>query len=186
MIGDDTVDRVSDRNIQLEGEGHTIWYGIEGARIEGLPAMLTKYLKAHPAPTTLVIHVGANDLFRNGTLYYRHCVRKIIQAIGYMLPDTRIIWFDVSLRAFYYGEEKPGGGKRFVHALNAYAHAMCNSIPNLRFIKHTHFASCDHSLYMSDGARLSDKGNEQFLADLSEGLSFLNSHPGKMGYPLGR
>jgi lysophospholipase L1-like esterase len=184
IIGDSLVGRVSGRNIQLAGGGEVTWRGHGGARIGGLRSMLNFCLKRKRFPTTIVIHLGSNDIFHDSTTNIRGRVEENLNMVRQLFPQTRIIWSDIIFRAFYMGEESKSAGRRCATNINRFAHKVCVSIPNTYFIMHSHvFRSYDQALYAYDGVHLSDEGKELLLANWAGGLSYLNRNPRASSFP---
>jgi lysophospholipase L1-like esterase len=184
VIGDSMVGRLSGRGVQLRGGGRVLWRGVGGARLSGLCYMLSSYLRRRQAPTTIVIHVGTNDLFHDMLSGVRANVVEVLSAVRKLFPDSRIIWSDILYRAFYLNEASPRAGKRSTNNINKYAHQVCRRLPNTCFIKHSHiFANTDHTLFVYDGVHLSYKGKQFLLDNWAQALLFFNAVPGAKGFP---
>jgi lysophospholipase L1-like esterase len=175
---------VSGRNVQLAGGGEVTWRGHGGARIGGLRSMLNFCLNRKRYPTTIVIHLGSNDIFNDTTANIRGRVEENLKMVRQLFPQTRIIWSDIIFRAFYMGEESKKAGRRCATNINRFARKVCLSIPNTYFICHSHvFKPSNQSLYAYDGVHLSEKGKELLLANWAGGLSYLNRNPTANAYP---
>lgn len=105
MIGDSIVSWAGQNNAQLDGAGITSWKGRRrrGARMAETTIRLRNYLRNQPYPTTLFVHVGTNDLFSVPIHALRRVLLETMISIRTLLPGTRIIWYDILHRLFYYG-----------------------------------------------------------------------------------
>ena len=111
---------------------------MRGAKLHELIPMLNRHLKSRPAPKTLVIHLGTNDLFSTSVMELRCKIKMYLCTVRELLPTTRIVWSDILYRLFYYGETKHGVGKTNFRALNKFAHRVCCQIGNASAIIHAH------------------------------------------------
>ena len=184
VLGDSMVRRVAARKVQLVGGGHTVYCGEGGSQIGKLREMTLRHLSRRRNPTTLIIHLGTNDLFVNSLNAIRYRIEENIRCVRKLLPQTRLIWSDILPRPFYLREspQSKGAGKRCTINLNEYAHKLCTKIPNMRYITHRNFSYSDHTLFYWDSVHLSNKGHERLLDNWSKGLVFLNSNPNVLGY----
>ena len=184
VLGDSMVRRVSARKVQLAGGGNTVYCGEGGAGIGRLRDMVLRHLSRRRNPTTLIIHLGTNDIFFNSLSAIRYRIEENVRCVRKLLPQTRLIWSDILPRAFYLKEsqQSKGAGKRCTINLNEYAHKLCTRIPNMRYIKHRNFSQSDRTLFYWDSVHLSDKGHQRLLDNWSNGLVFLNANPNAWGY----
>ena len=104
VIGDSIVARAGKNNIQLRGAGVVIWQGVGGAKCAGLVNRLTRILQREPFPTTVILHLGTNDIFKSSTWEINKRVRENLEGIRRLLPNTRMIWSDIIIRLEYADE----------------------------------------------------------------------------------
>ena len=150
-----------------------------------LGPMISRHLKMEPVPQTLIIHLGTNDLFDTPVREIRGRMEEGLRSIRNLLPSTRIIWSDILLRLFYYGEIRPGVGKKNVCALNKFAHRLCKQMGNASAITNSHIINpFHHSLYWRDGLHLSTSGNQAFCENLYGGLAFFAQNPEALLFPV--
>ena len=184
VIGDSMVRRVAARKVQLAGGGFTMYFGEGGAKIGGLREMTIRNLSRRRMPTTLIIHIGTNDIFLDSIGAIRYRIEENVMSVRKLLPHKRIIWSNILPHAIYLkkNQESKGAGKRCTLNLNKFAHNLCMKIPNMRYIQHQNFSFTDRSLFYWDSVHLSDKGYKLLLANWSNGLVFLNAHSDALGY----
>ena len=184
VIGDSFVARLSRRQIQLSGGGRVSWQGIRGGKLGGLISALNSFQYRRRFPTTIIIHVGSNDIFEIEQLVLRDRVKSILESVRELYPWSRIIWSDILVRAFYLGEDSEGAGMRTVENVNKAAHMVCKGMQNAYFIRHFGIRPDDHDMYIYDGTHLSPEGNQRLVQDWSNALDLFNSHPDEEGYPI--
>ena len=138
ILGDSIIRHAGKANTQLHGGGTVIQKGVSGARLAGLGKWLRRYLAKGVAPTTLILHLGTNDILKENLGQIRNRVKESLEAIRNILPNTRLIWSDILLRAKYQGEVKVGAGKRCTLDLNMFARKAIREMPNTHVIKHSH------------------------------------------------
>lgn len=155
------------------------WFGLRGAGLGDIMKLVNSKLSKHSHPSTIILHIGTNDIFHLNTYNLRRQVFALLQGLRAILPSTRLIWSDVFARLFYYGEHRPGGGRRITNFINAQAHKFVKQMDNAGFICHTEvLPPTRQSLYRHDGMHLSPSGLIIFRMNLSEALVFFNSHAG--------
>ncbi len=159
--------------------------GVSGARLAGLGNRLRRYLAKGEAPTTILLHLGTNDIFKENLGQIRHRVKECLEAIRNILPNTRLIWSDILLRAKYHGEVKGGAGKRCTWDLNMYARKILREMQNAHVIKHSHLINpSQEGVYWQDMIHLDTRGTLLFRQNLSDGLMFFNTYPDAFHFPL--
>jgi hypothetical protein len=135
-------------------------------------------------PTTIIFHLGTNDIFRSTLGEIRARIESNLKSVRILLPQTRIIWSDILPRQAYKGETKTGAGKRCTKDLNKKAHEVCDELGNCHYIKSAHvFNPDDDILFYKDKTHLSDFGNVVFRTHLANALGFFNRFPNIKGYP---
>ena len=147
---------------------------------------LKKYLAKEPYPNTLIIHVGACDLFSFPVHILRAEIKELLWDIRRLLPKTRIIWSDILLRYAYDDEREEGGGKSSTINLNKSALRVCRAIGNAHVIRNYNvICPSRHRLrkvFRPDHLHLNDHGNAVFRDTLSKALVFFNSCPESVSY----
>ena len=185
VIGDSIVFRASQSDPRCPATRCLQWFTVRGAKLIELIPMLNRHLKTMPAPRTLVIHLGTNDLFSTPVMELRCKIKECLCTIQEMLPTTRIAWSDILYRLFYYGETKKGVGKKNLRALNKFAHMICRQIGKASAIIHAHnIKASDQSLFWCDGLHLSAVGNTKFCENLHNALAFFSLYPDAHSYPV--
>ena len=128
MLGDSIVARAGSEQQQIQGGGRTYWSGVSGARCAGLMNRISRLLQRRAFPTTLILHVGSNDILKSSNREIRSRVLENIRGLRALLPNTRIIWSDILVRLAYCDERVPGAGRRAMRNINKYAHVVCRSL----------------------------------------------------------
>lgn len=178
MVGDSIISWAGQGNPQLDGDGMTYWKGRRGAHMAETTRRVRQYLARHAFPTTLIIHVGTNDLFTLPVQALRRVLLETLISIRNLLPHTRILWSDILHRMFYHGQLTPRGGKRSVISLNKYAARVCRDIGNAGTIRHYRVINpSNQAAYRYDGLHLSPIGNNLFREDLGKALVFFRQNP---------
>ena len=187
IIGDSLIGQAGSTNAQLAGGGEVTWKGVGGSRFFGLVKRLLRYqsLLGNSWPTTIILHVGTCELFRNKLGDIRRRLRETLLGFRELCPQSRIIWSDILPRRFYEEEFEEGCGKRSTITLNKYAHQVIRKeLTNSCYIRHSHiFNPAKVALFAPDGLHLSDEGKVALQKNLSEGLVFFNANPGADCYP---
>ena len=191
IIGDSIVKRAGGSNAHLNGGGQTIWSGFSGAKCTGLVHRISKMMYRSRYPTTIILHVGTNDIFydKRGDLVKR--VEENLVGLRQLLPQTRIIWSDIIVRLAYSQEKKKGAGKDTARAMNKRAHKVCRKkIGNAHVIVHSDILSpalrnIDSPVYQYDGTHPSDYGLLHFRQKLANALLYFNANPTAFCYPPG-
>ncbi len=188
VFGDSLIKHAGETNSQLHGGGMVTWKGLSGGRLAGVGNRLGRYLYRNPAPTTVIVHLGSNDILaKDANLgLTRSRIIEALTAIKNLLPNARVIWSDILLRCQYRNEYKPGAGKRSTRDLNKFARKVCNGIDGARVIKHSHIINPldpQPGIYYEDGIHLGDVGKLFFRQNLSNALVFFDAHPDAFHFP---
>ena len=96
----------------LQGCGDLQWYGYSGGTIQGngrqvdFLTRVREKLSRNPAPNTLVVHIGGNDIFAENSTKKELCenIESLIIQLRQLLPNCRIVWSNILPRLFWYGE----------------------------------------------------------------------------------
>lgn len=184
MIGDSIVFWAGQSEPRCTSTGCLKWLGVRGARLSALTSILHRHISRHPVPRTVIVHLGTNDLFSIPLKDIRNSIEGGLNGIRHLLPNTSIIWSDILLRLFYYGEQKQGVGKKCVLSLNKFADKLCSNLGNAHAIVHSHNINPpQHSLYYRDGLHLSSTGNVLLQENLHNALAFFALYPEALLYP---
>ncbi len=193
VMGDSIVANAGKNGDQLTGGGHTIWSGLSGARCAGLNGRLLRLMNKSHAPTTLILHLGTNDILKSSTWEISKRVKENIKGIRQLLSHTRIIWSDIMIRLAYADEIKKGAGLAATRNVNKTAHKICREEIKTNVHVITHSSVFNRSnlrvdgkpIYKWDGTHPSDFGSYVFRQTLSQALTFFNANPGSFSYPPG-
>ena len=184
VIGDSIVNWAGVEKVQIEGGGEVFWNGLRGGRVAGVTNRLKRYLDHRPFPTTIILHLGTNDIFTDKSILVRQRVVENLTGIRELLPNTRLIWSDIIPRLYYYGEITPGAGKRTSRNINAEAHRVLSQLGNTGVISHaTVLHPAKFRLFRHDGLHLSDEGNIVFRKNLSDALVYFNQNSYATAFP---
>ena len=135
-MGDSIVHWAGKIHASLPVAGQVSWIGERGAHVAGLAKRLRKKLRNRPYPTTILLHIGTNDIFENTTYVMRSVIQDNLRGIRNLLPNTRIIWSDILPRLYYHRERQPGAGSRVSKFLNGVAHREIRAMGNAHIINH--------------------------------------------------
>ena len=149
VVGDSIVRRAGETGHQLTSGGETKWLGIGGARSAGLASRMKHYLQRNPAPTTVIVHLGCNDIFSRPLKEVMECIRQNFSELGKLLPQARIIWSSILPRLIYYGEHRKGPGKDFQWNLDNVGRQYCIRELGGCAISHKDFSALTHTIYSS-------------------------------------
>ncbi len=142
VIGDSIVKRAGEVSTHLNGGGETLWLGLSGAKCTGLRHRISKRMYRNRFPTTIILHVGTNDIFHDTRKAIVKRVEQNLKDVRAILPFTRIIWSDVIVRLAYAEEKKKGAGKDTARAMNKRAHKVCREmITDAKVIVHSEILS---------------------------------------------
>ena len=90
--------------------------------------LVQRKLRRHAYPTTIIIHVGCNNVFASNTYNLRREVFALLESLRQLLPLTRLIWSDVLPRLFYYGKMRPVAVVELFDLLIARPTSLCESM----------------------------------------------------------
>ena len=183
VLGDSIIYHTGKAEVQLHGGGVTVWSGIHGSRIANMAKRVEDYLQKNDFPTTIIIALGSNDIFRSPVGHVKLQLIQELKSIRNLLPHTRLIWSDILPRVKYENELKKGAGKRFTIDLNKNARGALREFSNTHVIRNAHiFKPQEHALFCDD-IHLSDVGKDTFRTHLSDALLFFNHCPSVFQYP---
>ncbi|XP_072014794.1 uncharacterized protein [Amphiura filiformis] len=181
IIGDDVVKGAGEGNMQLPDVKHVSWFGMEGGRIADVTGMLTKQLSIHPAPHTVIIHVGGNDIFKSTRESMHHGIERLLQETRKILPKARIMWSNILPRLLWYGESRQGSGASLMKSLNKHACNVCRKLKGDNgIIEYFESRFLQEKVnFTVDGAHLSARGFEQYRREMNQAIMTKNSHINK-------
>ena len=192
VIGDSIVARAGKNNIQLRGGGVVIWQGVGGAKCAGLVNRLTRLLRREPFPTTVILHLGTNDIFKSSTWEINKRVRENLEGIRRLLPNTRMIWSDIIIRLEYADERVARAGKDNMRNINKRAHSFLRKLDgDNKVVVHSGIFQSgrhhldNHALFEYDCTHPTDWGLHCFRENLSNALIYFNQNPASFEYPPG-
>ena len=166
------------------GGGETKWLGIGGARTAGLASRMKHYLQRNLAPTTVIVHLGCNDIFSRPLKEVMECIRQNLSELGKLLPKARIIWSSILPCLFYYGEHRKGAGKDFQRKLDNVGCQYCIRELGGCAISHKDlFRPYAHHLFLKDAIHLSNSGNWVYRQNIENTLCFFNDNPEYAFFP---
>ena len=184
VFGDSIVYWAGQGNFQLQGSGYTEWFGKSGLHLEEACEKLQWELYGRPRPSTLIIHVGTNNIFYTSLSRARKLIEDTLDEIRKMLPHTRLIWSEILPRLYYHGERRPGAGKDFRDKMNDRAQKMCLLDIQGHVIRNTDlFPPFSYDFYRYDGLHLSKIGYIRFRQNLENGLTYFNDCPNAFQFP---
>ena len=91
---------------------------------------INRFGRRHGRPTTIIVAVGSNNVFRSPVGTTRHRLLGELHPMHNLLQHARIIWSDILLREAYKNEKDPGAGKRVTKDLNKNAKEQLQPVPN--------------------------------------------------------
>ena len=148
------------RTLGLDCQVH--WMGRRGMRWEQLVPLLRR--TSGPAPAVMVIHLGGNNLGSQSGCSLLRSIRRDLDCIHWMFPDTMVLFSDIIQRRVYrsqargrsaYGIER---SRRFVNAgVAGFMRRVGVANSNIRH---------DQDVFRRDGVHLNRRGNELFLENV--------------------
>ncbi len=193
VVGDSIVARAGEHNPPLLGAGEVIWCGLSGAKCINVVHRLTELLRRKPFPTTVILHLGTNDIFRDPTWKIRKRVYENLKGVRNLLPNTRLIWSDILLRLEYSEQIHDGAGKRNMRNINKKAHKVCREKlgGNNKIIVHSGLFQSgrrrvqDRPIYVYDCTHPSNWGLRLLRQNWSDALVYFNQNPQAVDFPPG-
>ena len=77
------------------------WDGVSGAKIAGVVDRLSQCVQTRPFPSTLVLHLGTNDIFESPIHEIRKHINLALKSVRNLFPRTRLIWSFIQPRSKY-------------------------------------------------------------------------------------
>lgn len=142
----------------------THWHGSRGMNWCQLLDTAQKLLRYKGPPGRLIIHLGGNDLASTPLKELIHKVKTDLQTLKVLMPDTHIVWSDITARHTYRHALSNPKVEKARKTLNNKVHVMICQLEG-SFVRHPalKWDACD--LYRPDGVHLSDTGNDILLKD---------------------
>ena len=183
IIGDSIIKGAGFKQKQLRGGGRVFWDGISGARIAGVATWLRDIRR--PFPTTIIIHLGTNDIFSTPLLEVRERIELTLSGVRNFFPLTRIIWSLIIPRNYFHHQKRRGAGAGCARTINNHAIRICrSSMPNTHVIGYGKILPVRFShLFRYDGLHLSKEGDFVFKQHLEQALLFFNAYPEEFEFP---
>ena len=129
--------RAGKYDAQLTGGGIVKWWGYGGAGSSELLEKIQKLLYKEPYPTTLIIHIGTNDIFKYKTGDIKQVIKANLLSLRKLLPNSKLIWSDIIARLAYHREKVKGAGAKVTRNLNKCARQVCRrKLDNAHVITH--------------------------------------------------
>jgi len=193
IVGDSMVSRAGSSNLQLRGAGSVTWVGQGGARCNGVANRISRCLRSNPYPTTVIIHLGTNDIFHDKTWNIKKKVKENLSAVRNLLPNARLIWSDILVRLMYADEINDGAGKRNMRTINKRAHKiMREQLPgDNKVIVHSGIFQAgrrrvgNQQLFEYDCTHPTAFGLQLLRNNWSDALLYFNRNPQASAYPPG-
>jgi hypothetical protein len=92
------------QHLRLQQYGGRIrWCGVRGMKWHNLKENLEKYLQHLPPPSYLVIQLGSNDLTCGDSGSLRWHMKRDLEYISQLLPNTRLVWSCILPRLYWHG-----------------------------------------------------------------------------------
>ena len=170
-------------NPQLVGGGVVTWYGVRGAKIQGLFHRIQKYIGRNRFPTTIVIALGTNNIFKDPLTKIIDMLKTELKSIRELLPHTRLIWSDVLPRRKYDGEHRKNAGKRCTIDINTNARRFLSKKHSAHAIWQSHIFNPKREELFFDNVHLSEAGQQAFIEHLERALVYFNSFPSRFEFP---
>ena len=143
-----------------QGGGEVYWSGVSGAKLAGITGRLSRTLHRALYPTTLILALGTNEIFRSNLRDIRAHIRNALMSIRQLLPNTRLIWSCVLPRCIK-GEHMGGCGRKCIKNINKCARQTLKKLGNAHVIRHSHnFNPSDEVAYSLMGSTWKFQGKK--------------------------
>lgn len=156
------------RNQILSVPIETEFVGVLGLRLHQVMPLIKRHFAEHPAPSYLVLHVGANDIGYLDSVEWERQLQEIVFFLRAKLPHTFILWSDMLPRT-QWRSISADKAKSFRQRNQRRARKLFKEEQGT-FIKHPHLEH-DRTLLSHDGVHLSQNGLAYFAQDLAETLT---------------
>ncbi|XP_069803914.1 uncharacterized protein [Dendropsophus ebraccatus] len=176
IIGHSFIQRAAQRaesycyspNLSLSPELVTVyWMRIEGQHWDGLPNQLRLKCAQYPQPDIIIIHLGGNDIGKEGTIDLLFLMKRDMVTIHQMFPNTKLVFSEIVPRLVWLQATHLKFCERIRKRLNRGMAKFMPSIGGFSF-RHSDLEDGVPSLYLEDMIHLSDIGLEIFNLNLQE------------------
>ncbi|XP_041464259.1 uncharacterized protein LOC121415177 isoform X2 [Lytechinus variegatus] len=181
LFGDSFIRRAKERavttgNHNLGLEGYEVcWWGRGGTTLRNYPSDLQERLRYSPIPTSIIIHVGSNDLGRYSAKECRQAVDNALNSTRALLPWCHICFSSILPRLYYYAQGRNITSQAAIDnvrkSVNKYAKRRIRRMHNASFINHM-FNCHEHWYFNRDGIHLSDEGSDILINDFKRACQF--------------
>ena len=158
---------------------HSLGWDLE-AHVEGLVKYIKHKLCRRPYPTTIIFHIGTNNVFQHLHLRCIALLRILLWGVRGLLPHACIVWSDILLGLYY-----SASGRRVANFLNTFARRAVYKMENGHFVCHkgvfplTSFIG----LFRLDGLHMSEGGCIMLRMSLAAALVYFNCNPSAKVFP---
>ena len=189
LIGDSLVSHLEEDSAAVQGScdlPHRIrWLGQGGMHWTQLKASFQRAMLFCNDPTSIIIHLGGNDLVTVTQSRMIKRMKKDLRYISSVYPSARLIWSDILPRTSWRGvvntpeKLKTLDNKR--KRINRAGRQITRTLPHGYSIIHE-LDSSTSGLFKTDGVHLTLIGNAIFLNTFEEALVAFSSHPDNRVY----
>ena len=123
-----------------------------------------------------MLHLGGNDLASTPLRQLVNTIKKDLQALKELMPDTHIIWSDITARRTYRHAISSPMVEKARKTLNKKVHVVVCQLGG-SFVRHPAIKWNAGDLYRPDGVHLSNSGNEILLRDWQNCLDTRTTGP---------
>ena len=142
----------------------THWHGSRGMNWCQLMDTVRHLLRLKGPPGRLILHLGGNDLADTPLRQMVDNIKIDLQALKVLMPDTHIIWSDITARREYRHAVSSPKVEKARKTLNHKVHVLICQLGG-SFVKHPAIKWDARDLYRPDGVHLSNMGNDILLED---------------------
>jgi lysophospholipase L1-like esterase len=169
IIGSSFIKRAKN---YLQQEGRTLLplpiakvtlIGHGGLRLDGVYKIVNNFLAHNPEPSTIVLHVGANDILALTSASWREALQELVLFLKARAPRATLVWSDMLQRNKWRSNDERAGEKTRKH-LQVFARKIIFQEKG-EVVRHDHISREEH--LAGDGVHLNTAGQEIFLMDLA-------------------
>lgn len=156
-------------NLGLQRLNVSIWWqGKGGMGIHQLLHHLEIMLNYEDPPTYLILHLAGNDIGSMKVGYLRNVIKKCLNGLRQILPNTTIVWSQILHRLSWRYSENLEAMQRSRYRINNSIAAFVLKNGGC-YIRHPDILP-NHIFLKEDGVHLTNLGNDIFLNNLQGGL----------------
>ncbi|MES9882137.1 MAG: SGNH/GDSL hydrolase family protein [Sedimenticola sp.] len=152
------------QNLHLADEYKVQWFGQRGMHWENLMSVIQRRMLFGSHPVIILIHLGTNDIDTIPIATFKQKIEKDLQYLFSTFLETKIVWSDIFPRVAW---------KTFPHMMRKLA--RINRVGRVSVDRQTYGLVLNHNIdwdnvqvFRPDGIHLSETGNKQFIAELSD------------------